>query len=711
MILKKYKYLFLALFTAMLGIIFTVLSAASELPPVVLNPDKVTKIELKSMPIKTQYLVGEKLDMSGAVLLLTYDNGDPGETVVKTEWCSGFDSSKAGKKTVTIKYEDTSCTTTFEVEVVKEERLEIVQPTTLMYFVGDKEDRTGLSVSVIYSNGQQVRLESGYTVSGFSSNTVGDKTITVKYKDLTATYKITVIEPALVSIRIASRPAKDIYFIGEKLNTAGIKVIAKYEDGSEKDVTKNIVIENDILSEGKNIITVVYSERNHIKKATFEVLVTKVQIFDVSLVKGPNKTVYYENERFDPTGIELKVIYNNNTSETVSGGSVLSSGFDSSTIGKKTVSLDYYGFKLDIEVEVRVSPSHVHKAGEYRVTKEPTCTETGNETAMCTVCFEPADLREMPAKGHGTQSDPIVTKEATCTESGVTTIFCMECREAVDTGFIFPNGHTEGEIRIDPAPGCTSAGKELTFCKVCGVEYGSAVIDPLGHNFSDWTLTAEPTGISEGEESRTCSVCSETEIRTVAKLDKILTDENIAAELNSADDYFMRGTSFEVNIITDSFSDENVLNNITENGYKILDVFELSFYNMNGEKYLPEGDITYSVSYTLPESGYSSYLIYDTDLGRYTPLTDPSGFSFTVQRCGRFVLVGEIEQETSEQDITSSPDAPGTSSDPGSDNIDVSAEPQRKGNSAIIMVLIIIAVMLLVIIAALVYTYVFKQYY
>ena len=42
-------------------------SAADETPTVPIDPPDVVSISLKEMPYKTRYVVGEKLDMTGAI--------------------------------------------------------------------------------------------------------------------------------------------------------------------------------------------------------------------------------------------------------------------------------------------------------------------------------------------------------------------------------------------------------------------------------------------------------------------------------------------------------------------------------------------------------------------------------------------------------------------------------------------------------------------
>ncbi len=720
MIFRKYK-IFAGIFALLLLALVFVIGAyaENELPWVPLPTDqKPASIKLTSQPIKKLYLVGEKLDVSGARLELTYESGQVLSDVVKTEWCSGFDSLKVGTKTITITYPETSCKATFEVEVVTEDALKLVAPAKLVYFVGDKEDRSGLAVSVVYSNGNTALLESGYTVSGFSSNTIGEKTVTVKYKTLTATYKINVIEPALLGISIDKKPNKLSYYIGEVLDISGIKVTAVYENGDIADVSSKVMVDGDIKTPGVKKITVVYSERDFIKTASFEVTVTDVHIKNIKIASYPKKTVYAENEVFDPTGLSIKVTYNNGTSETVSDD-ILFTGFETDTIGKKTVTLHYGGYQLNLEVEVVVSASHVHKESEFAQIKAPTCTVNGEEITTCLICFETVSRRSVPATGHGGESMPVQTKAPTCTDAGETSTYCMVCGDAVTISDIFPLGHTEGEAQIILAPTCTESGISKTFCTVCSAEVTVLTLDALGHTFGEWIMKLEPTGEIEGREERTCSVCALVEDRPIPKLEQMLTSSDYSAKLNSSNAYFPYSSTFFGEKITESLTAEELASFISESEkdkYIVIDVFEFIFTNVNGERFLPSGEITYTVKYNLPSAEYASFLVYDTDLGRYTPLIEADSFSFTVERMGKFILVGELIPEPTETD-------PNTDSENTSADIPVDSSssentgglhasvPPVKGTSAIIMVLIIIAVILLVIIAALVYTYAFKHYY
>lgn len=697
----KNKYFICALVCLML-IAFCAIgaSAEDETPIVPIDPPDVVSITLEEMPYKTRYVVGEELDMTGAVLELTYDTGAKGTSPVKTDWCTGFSSTKTGEKTVTIKYPDSTAKTTFKIEVVTEKSIKVNPPKTLTYFVGDSEDRSGLSVSVIYSNGESAVLESGYTVSGFSSKSAGEKTITVKYKDLSATYKVSVFEPALEKIVIAKKPTKLSYYLGEKLDTSGIKVTAYYENGKTADVTSKITVTGDITAAGTTKITVSYTERDIKKTATYNVSVTDVQIKNMVFESYPTKTVYAEGEIFDPAGISLKVTYNNGKVETVSGDNVLYSGFETDTIGEKTVTLHYGGSQLNLTVSVVVSQSHVHKEGPFQKIKDPTCTVEGEEVTTCSVCFETVNTRKIPALGHGDESSPVKTKAQTCTDPGEMSTYCMVCGGVVEVSEIAPNGHTDGEPILMPAPTCTESGVSKTFCTVCAAETKHEDLAPLGHAFSEWMVVIAPTGESEGNEMRVCTVCLYNENNAIAKLANSMNENGVTATLNSSTSFYPYNSSFKAEKITGSVNADELAAFLPE-GYVVIEVFEFIFTDKTGAEFIPSSDITYSVEYALDTEKYSSFLICDTEMGRYTPFSEAARFSFTLQKSGRFILVGEEIPETQPE----SSDTLGETTP----EIPVSTTPTER--SPIILVLVIISIILILIIAGLVYTYVFKQYY
>jgi len=71
----------------------------------------------------------------------------------------------------------------------------VTPPTKTEYTLGESLDTTGMVVTASYSDGSTATVpagDGGYTISGFSSTTAGDKTITVSYGGKSDTFTVTV---------------------------------------------------------------------------------------------------------------------------------------------------------------------------------------------------------------------------------------------------------------------------------------------------------------------------------------------------------------------------------------------------------------------------------------------------------------------------------------------------------------------------------------
>ena len=137
-----------------------------------------------------------------------------------------------------------------------------------------------------------------------------------------------------------------------------------------------------------------------------------------------------------------------------------------------------------------------------------TCTTDGKtEGSHCYVCGEVIKAQTViKATGHK-YDDGKITKQPTCTETGVKTYTCSECG-ATKTETIKANGHTEVIDKAVPAT-CTTAGKtDGSHCSVCNtVIKVQTVINATGHKSSAWiTDKAASIGV-KGSKHRECTVC------------------------------------------------------------------------------------------------------------------------------------------------------------------------------------------------------------
>ena len=213
------------------------------------------------------------------------------------------------------------------------------QPTKTTYFVGESLDTTGLQLKVNYDDGSTSYVTSGFTTSGFSSTSAGTKTVTVSYGGKTTTFTVTIINKSLTSISINQHPTKTTYFVGEALDTTGLQLKLNYDDGSTSYVTSGFTTSGfSSSSAGTKTVTVSYGG----KTTTFSVTVKNKSLTSISVSNQPTKTSYFIGEALDTTGLQLKLNYDDGSTEYVTGG-FTTSGFSSTTAGTKTVTVSYSG--------------------------------------------------------------------------------------------------------------------------------------------------------------------------------------------------------------------------------------------------------------------------------------------------------------------------------------------------------------------------------
>lgn len=158
----------------------------------------VTSISLSAAPTKTNYFIGEPLDVTGGKVTVTRQTG-PDEIIDLTaNMVTGFDSETAGTKTLTITYQEK--TTTFDVTVSEVTLTKIewkAEPTKKSYSVGESLDVTGGVITATYSDNSTKDITvTADMVSGFSSAAVAEQqALTVTYGTKTLVYNIEVTEP------------------------------------------------------------------------------------------------------------------------------------------------------------------------------------------------------------------------------------------------------------------------------------------------------------------------------------------------------------------------------------------------------------------------------------------------------------------------------------------------------------------------------------
>lgn len=155
----------------------------------------LSRIEVTA-PEKTEYCVGEELSLEGMVVTAYYSDGSSKELKEEDYEVEGFDSSTAGKVTVTVTYEKQ--TASFEVSVVEKKPvlkgISLTAPSKTEYIVGEDLDLDGLKVTAVYDDGTEAEVTDDAEVTGFDSTKAGEVIVSVSYGGFSQTFTVNVKE-------------------------------------------------------------------------------------------------------------------------------------------------------------------------------------------------------------------------------------------------------------------------------------------------------------------------------------------------------------------------------------------------------------------------------------------------------------------------------------------------------------------------------------
>ena len=260
----------------------------------------ISSIEV-TPPTKTTYLEGQDLNTDGMVVTaVTSDNQRI--TVPAGYSVRGFNKTKLGKQTITVTYQGLS--TEFEVNVNSVKSIELTKPTKLEYKYGESLDTSGMSVKAIYDDNQSEVIKSDYSVTGYDKTKSGTQTITVTYRNQTATFDVTVAEPVITKFEITTTPTTTEYYVGQDLKTDGMVVTVTFEDESTKTTTAYTLSGYDKNTVGAQTVTVSYKGFS----ATFDVTVKEAEKVEISDVTVEDKT--YDGKPIEYSGTATSDNYN-----------------------------------------------------------------------------------------------------------------------------------------------------------------------------------------------------------------------------------------------------------------------------------------------------------------------------------------------------------------------------------------------------------------
>ena len=266
----------------------------------------VDSISITSFPDKTLYQVGEKFDSTGLVVEATYS--DNTSSIVTDYSLSDVDTTSEGNKTVVVYYG--SCSYSFSISVGGKKSptgIEVTKlPDKTEYYVGQPFSADGIKVSKKYNDASKEEI-SNYTIDSVDTSKSGKVNVMVKSTPFATSFEINVSTPtiSIKELEVANLPEKTEYVVGETFNPEGLVINVIYDD-NEKVITTAYVVEPvDTSSIGEKTVTITYQSIS----TSFSIEV--IDIVDIAISSSPEKMDYLVGDEFDPTGLVIEAIYNN----------------------------------------------------------------------------------------------------------------------------------------------------------------------------------------------------------------------------------------------------------------------------------------------------------------------------------------------------------------------------------------------------------------
>ena len=152
------------------------------------------------------------------------------------------------------------------------------------YTVGELASYDGLQVEAVLSNGnkQDINLTE-CTIEGFSTENVTDsQTITIKYREYSCIYTISVTEGpkeniTLTEVRLITLPEKLTFSLDDDFDITGATLLCIYSDETTKDVELlyQHIKEYEPTEVGEYVITIIYEDEYGRATTTYTVTITE----------------------------------------------------------------------------------------------------------------------------------------------------------------------------------------------------------------------------------------------------------------------------------------------------------------------------------------------------------------------------------------------------------------------------------------------------
>ena len=201
--------------------------------------------------------------------------------------------------------------------------------------------------------------------------------IVIGSKDYVTNYKseLEKKEESITNLELVSTPTKTSYYVGETLDLEGLQLKATYADGTTEMLDSASTTVNLETAAESTPVTLKFGSQS----VSYDISVTGIQSIEV--VETPDSTVYELaslTDGFTPEGFKFKVTYVDGTSNSEITESMCNYIGDISSVGKKTITANYYGFTTTFDIEI-INPVDleitVNETAKFRYNDPPTTSD------------------------------------------------------------------------------------------------------------------------------------------------------------------------------------------------------------------------------------------------------------------------------------------------------------------------------------------------
>ena len=246
---------------------------------------------------------------------------------------------------------------------------------------------------------------------------LGSKEYVTNYKS-----EIEAKEANVTSLTLDTKPTKQAYYVGDQIDLSGMKLTAKYADGTSEALDGSVVDVSYNFNEesSASTVTLKYGEFSQ----SYTVKVTGIK--QIEIATAPETTTYdvkTVKSGFAPKGLTIKVTYNDNATATYGIGSFVLGDVDATKTGAQVIDVNFHGshtsFTINLINVVEIKVADVEKAIRYGTTLTQddlgiTCVYSdGSEKSLADADINPTVEIECDAKTPGQTKVKVKVSNAT----------------------------------------------------------------------------------------------------------------------------------------------------------------------------------------------------------------------------------------------------------------------------------------------------------